>query len=358
MDEILIVPGDRGGIELDEFVCLHLPDLGKGFVRRQISAEHVLVDGTPAKHPSQKLRCDQVVMVSIAEEDLPKAPVAPALRLPVLYEDASLMVVDKPADLAVEPERWRRDAACLTGAVLELARERSGTRGEGEGGEGASPLEFRPRLVHRIDKDTTGALIVAKSLEAERCLRTAFEHGAIGKQYLALVEGEYGLEAGEERTIDLPVGPDKRRSGRMRVVPEGGKPARTRVRIEARFRGFTLLRCEPLTGRTHQIRVHLAELGFPLVVDSLYGRRKALLLSELKRNYRPKRGREERPLLARLTLHALSVEFPMLDGLLAASDSPTAEALAGAERRCVAAPIPKDLTLALRQLEKVRPPRP
>ena len=349
VDETLVVPGDRVGIELDEFLCLHWPKLGKGFVRRQVNAGRVLVDGAPAKHPSQRLRRDQVVMTDFESQSLPVAPVAPAASLPVLYQDESVLVVDKPADLAVEPERWRRDSASLAGAVIELARA------DEDSDEGR--LAYRPRIVHRLDKDTTGALLVAKSLPAERILRGAFEAGGIHKQYLALVEGEFPLDEGGERIVDLPIGPDRRRSGRMRVVSEGGKESRTRVQIEARYRGFTLLRCEPLTGRTHQIRVHLAELGFPLVVDPLYGHRKTLLLSELKRAYRLKPGREERPLLARLSLHALALEFPRLDALLAETDAPEPEEVARAPRQRVESPLPKDYALAVRQLEKVRPPR-
>ena len=128
--------------------------------------------------------------------------------------------------------------------------------------------------------------------------------------------------------------------GRMVVAASGGKPARTRIAVERRFRGYTLLRCEPLTGRTHQIRVHLAARGFPLAVDRTYGRRDALLLSQIKADYRPKRGRAERPLIGRLTLHALEVGIPVPGG--------------GDERVLVRAPLPKDFANTLKQLSKVR----
>jgi len=113
--------------------------------------------------------------------------------------------------------------------------------------------------------------------------------------------------------IDLPLGPDERRSGIV-CVRRDGKEARTRIAVERRFRGYTLLRCEPLTGRTHQIRVHLAAGGFPLAVDPNYGRRRALALSEIKPDYRFKPGRVETPLIERLTLHALSIEFARVGG--------------------------------------------
>jgi len=340
VSEHLVVSEDRSGLELDEFLCLSFPLVNKGYLRDQVRAGLVLVDGGSTS-PSKRLRTDQVVSIDFDLTDAPAAPRGRGVRVQVLWEVASAMVVDKPAGLAVEPERWNRAGACLSGALLELAWERSGGRGaDGRPVEGE--LGFRPRLVHRIDKDTTGVLIVAKTIEAERSLRRAFDEGRVAKRYLALVEGEYALEDGEETIVDLPIAPDARRSGRMCVREAGGKPSRTRVAVEQRFRGYTLLRCEPLTGRTHQIRVHLAEQGFPLVVDPLYGRRQALLLSELKRGYKRKPGRAEHPLIDRLTLHALEVSFPHPEG-------------SGEVR--VEAPVPRDLSRALKQLVKVRPPR-
>ena len=300
MSEYHVVPAERAGIELDEYLCLVFPGVNKGFVREQIRSGRVLVDGEAA-NPSQRLRPHQVLVLDLDEDRLPLVPVAPEAVIPVLYEDEEVLVVDKPAGLAVEPERWQRHLASLSGALLRLALDRAPEEGE---------LGFRPRLVHRIDKDTTGCVLVAKTLEAERVLRTAFEEGRIEKRYLALVEGEHPLGDDEEEVIDLPLAPDGRRGGRMTVAQRGGKPSRTRIRVADRFRGYTLLSCEPLTGRTHQIRAHLAACGFPLAVDNLYGRRDALRLSEIKADYRPKRGRVERPLIDRLTLHAAAIAFP------------------------------------------------
>ncbi len=341
MNDHLVVPDERTGLELDEFLCLSFPLLNKGFLRREIRGARVLVDGQPAE-PAQRLRRDQVVSVAfeIDEEHPPRPPVAPDATIPVLYEDEAVLVVDKPAGLAVEPERWKREAACLSGALLQLAFDRSGGRDE-EGRPEQGALQFRPRLVHRIDKDTTGLVLVAKTLEAERVLRSAFEAGEIHKSYLALVEGELDVGAEGQRLIDLPIAPDARRTGRMHVQ-EGGKESRTRIEVERRFRGFTLVRCSPLTGRTHQIRVHLAAEGFPLAVDSLYGRRhQGLFLSEIKRGYRPKKGAVEQPLIGRLTLHAAALSFP----------SPDSNASVQVE-----SPLPADFARVLKQLSKVRAP--
>ena len=128
----------------------------------------------------------------------------------------------------------------------------------------------------------------------------------------------------------------------MRVDREDGKPSQTRLSIAQRFRGYTPLACEPLTGRTHQIRVHLREIGFPLAIDPVYGRRKALSLSEIKDNYRKKRGAVESPLMERLSLHALSIEFPSCQD-------------AGRRIR-VESGTPRDLARLLKQLAKVRAP--
>ena len=340
----ITIPPERAGLELDEFLCLTFPLLNKGFLRSKVREGAVLVDGMKAS-PSQRLREYQVLVVSFEEEEvLPDAPVAPTLRIPVLYEDAHVIAVDKPSGLAAEPERWAKANASLAGALLSLALERSDVEPEAPT-EPTPGLSFRPRLLHRLDKDTTGVVLVAKTIEAERVLRVAFEQGTIDKHYLALVEGDYPLAEGESEVIDLPIGPDERRSGRMRVERKEGKPAQTRVMLAQRFRGYTLLDCQPLTGRTHQIRVHLTELGFPLAVDPVYGRRRALSLSEFKRDYRRKPGALEHPLIERLTLHARSIDFP---------DPDPAWSAAGRRIR-VEAPLPRDFARLLKQMEKARP---
>jgi len=363
VSETIVVPWERAGLELDEFLCLHFPEFSKGFLRRAVRDGLVSLDGMRA-NPSQRLRADQVLIVDLEDAPAPTAPVAPETGIPILFEDEDLLVVDKPAGLAVEPERWARDAASLAGALLALARARSTKRaraeraedGRGdaeplgdvhEGGPGdengrAGPLELRLRAVHRLDKDTSGVLVVAKHLAAERALRAAFEHDGVRKTYWALVEGEHPLADGEELEIDLALGPDEKRSGRMIVDEHAGKAAQTRIAVLQRFRGYTWLACRPLSGRTHQIRVHLSAVGFPLAVDPLYGRRAELLLSNLKASYKPKRGQPERPLITRLTLHAAAIEVPSPRG--------------GAPIR-VEAPLPKDLAQLLKQLAKVRSPR-
>ncbi len=327
MDRHLCVEANDSGMELDEFLSRTFPHLAKGFLRRQVRTGRIRVNGASVQ-PSQRLRIDQVVSIDLDAEDLDEVrhPVPPSIELDILHQDEHVLVLDKPAALIVEPDRWDPTLPSLVGALAAL-----GARSD-----------FRPRLVHRLDKDTSGAVVVARTLEGERSLRAAFDDARVHKEYLALVEGEHPLADGASQLIDLPLGPDGKRSGSM-SVREDGKPSRTRVWVERRFRGFTLLRCEPVTGRTHQVRVHLAATGFPLAVDPAYGRRRALLLSEIKNGYRPKPGRAEKPLIDRLTLHAWRIRFP-LPG-------------AGERDVRVEAPLPADFERALKQLAKVRPPR-
>lgn len=336
MKTTFIVPPERAGLELDEFLCLMFPGVPKGALRNEVRSGRVLLDGSDV-HSAQRLRDGDVVMCAFDEDELPKLPTTHIDALTVLYEDAAVLVVDKPAKLAVESERWAPDLPTLAGGLIALAAKRG--------------VDWRPRLVHRLDKDTTGAIAAAKTLEAERVLRTAFEHGGVQKRYLALVEGEHPLDEGESELIDRPIAPDERKSGRMIVHPSG-KPSQTRISIVERFAGYTLMAAEPLTGRTHQIRVHLSDAGFPLVIDHVYGRRNELKLSELKPGYRGKRGVVERPLMDRLTLHAAVLTLPPVPDV---ASGDRAAVIAGSPGARVESPLPSDLGRVLKQLRKVRP---
>jgi RluA family pseudouridine synthase len=233
---------------------------------------------------------------------------------PVLYEDEAVIAFDKPSGLLVVPDRWDKGLACLT----DLVRER------------LSP-EFAN--VHRLDRDASGVLLCAKNAEALRSLREQFDSRQVGKVYVALVCP--GPAAGRGQ-IEAPLAADPKRPGRMRVSSVG-KESCTDYEVLERFSaGWTLLRAEPRTGRTHQIRVHLAHAGSPIVGDELYGGAAGLYLSQLKRDY--KRGRDpERPLMGRLALHAqrLSLRHPA-----------TGEALA------IESPLPHDFEVSLKHLRR------
>ncbi|MEO6708884.1 MAG: RluA family pseudouridine synthase [Planctomycetota bacterium] len=330
----LTVAEEQSGIVLDQFLVGAFPNFAKAQLRRVVRDGKVLLNGGPCV-PSHRLRSHDVISVLLADEDEDElaqtaAAVGPErVEIPILYEDEHVIALDKPPHLACEPDRWDREKAHLLDSLNAQLVSR--------------PLPPDPRIVHRLDRDTSGVMLVAKTIDAERELRTAFDEHRIEKTYLALVEGDFGLEDGESETIDLPLGPDSRRSGNV-VVREDGKPAQTEVSVEQRFHGFSLLRCRPLTGRTHQIRVHLAARGFPLLVDPAYGRRKALALSEFKAGYRKKPGRVEPSLIDRLSLHSARIVFPKIG-------EPGSQVT-------VDSALPKDFSRVLKQLAKFRPARP
>ena len=341
MDYHLTVAEEQAGILLDQFLAGSFPNFTLAQLRRVARDGMVLVNGQSAT-PSARLRENDVVSVMLEDEledQLAEAASAQGpdrMEIPILFEDEHVIAIDKPPHLACEPDRWDKSRAFLLDSLNAALADRP------------SPPVLR--IVHRLDRDTSGVMLVAKTLEAERVLRAAFDSQGIDKNYLALVEGDFAARDGETVTIDLPLGPDDRRSGIV-VVRGDGKRALTEVRVESRFHGFTLLRCRPLTGRTHQIRVHLSSRGFPLAVDPVYGRRKSLSLSEFKAGYRKKPGRGEPALIDRLSLHSARIEFPRVTAEHPGADAPPAE------RIVVEAPLPRDLARVLKQLAKFRPAR-
>ena len=247
-------------------------------------------------------------------------------RLDILAQTGDWVVVTKPAGLATIPGRGEDDS------VLERLGRQLGLPSSGA----ADP---RIRVVHRLDKDTSGVLLFAKHSAAQRHLSHQFQNNTVGKEYLALVARRPTANDGE---VDAPLARHPTSPQRMAVVRHGGRPARTAWLVEESFRDFTLLRVFPRTGKTHQIRVHLMSIGLPLAIDPLYhaprGGRPAegLMLSAFKRGYRPAAGEAERPLIERLTLHAHKLRF----------NSPSGEYVE------IEAPLPKDFRSALNMLRK------
>lgn len=229
--------------------------------------------------------------------------------LQILYEDADVVAVSKPAGLATIPGRGE-STSLLEQLAAQLALPCSGE---------ADP---RLRVVHRLDKDTSGVLIFAKNAAAQKHLSHQFQNNTVEKEYLALVAGKPQASKGE---IDAPIGVHPGDRKRMAVLKKGGRRAHTLWMADETFRDFATLRIFPKTGKTHQIRVHLAHIGLPLAIDPVYGsQRSAVFLSEIKRGYRAKPGAPERPLIGRLTLHAarISVAMPGGASLTLACDSP------------------------------------
>lgn len=248
----------------------------------------------------------------------------PLTPLDILHDDQSLVAINKPAGLASIP--GRAEATC----ALERVAGQLGLRWTGAD-------DPRVRVVHRLDKETSGVLLFAKTLDAQRALCEQFQNNLAQKEYLAVVVGRPPATSG---TIDAALAPDERGTHRM-VVRKHGRPAQTDWKLEQAFRNHSLIRCFPRTGKTHQIRVHLKFIGLPLAVDPLYnpprhGAQPGILLSGFKRDYRPNAGQIERPLIARLTLHAqsLTVTHPNGTPLL------------------LQAPPPKDFRALLNQLRR------
>jgi RluA family pseudouridine synthase len=230
----------------------------------------------------------------------------------ILAEDDTLIVINKPAGLLVLPDRYDRSIINLSELLREVIE----------------PLF----VVHRIDRETSGVVLFAKTAEAHAFLNDAFESREVRKSYLAIVAGSQIPDAG---AIDLPIGESEGKVRKMRIDSRRGKEARTEFRVVERYNGYALLDVRPHTGRTHQIRIHLAAKNLPIVADPLYGDGQPFFLSAIKRNYKTKG--EEQPLLWRTALHAHSLSFT----------HPVTK-----EMMSIEAPLPKDMGAVVKALRK------
>lgn len=237
------------------------------------------------------------------------------LKIDIIYEDESLVIVNKPADLLTIPDRFDTMKPNLVGLVSEH-------------------LEGKVWVVHRLDRETSGIICLAKTEEAHKALSKQFFDRTVAKIYLAMVDGK---PSPTEGTIDAPIGAHPTLAGKMTVI-RTGKKALTDYKVLEIFKAFSLVEANIHTGRTHQIRVHFKHLGHPLAVDSLYGKREAFYLSEVKnRKYQLGKEQEERPLMSRTTLHAYQLTL----------DHPTT-----GERVTFSVPLPKDFQAMVNQLQK------
>jgi RluA family pseudouridine synthase len=244
----------------------------------------------------------------------------------ILLDEARFVVVSKPSGVPTVPERFRPDEPTIVDLVEAMLRAKD-------------PAAPRPLVCHRLDRDTSGALVLAKDADAAKDLMAQFEDRQVEKSYLAICVGAPQPPAGD---VTFRVDEDPRRKGAMTLVAKGGRVCESSYETLEPWRGVSLVRVRPRTGRTHQVRLTLLHLGTPCAIDPVYGSSEPMLLSTWKAGYRLGKGRREVPLIDRLTLHAEAIAFRRPG---AAADDPSA-------RVRVEAPMPKDLATAVRQLRR------
>jgi 23S rRNA pseudouridine1911/1915/1917 synthase len=311
------------GVRLDQYLAGVFADFSRSVVRRVIDAGGVEVNGKPAK-ASYKVRHGDRILIRPPEPTRP-APIAEDIPLEILYEDESLAVVNKPADMVVHPAKghW---SGTLVNALRHHFPRLSGLNGD-----------YRAGIVHRLDRDTSGVILVAKEEQTHRDLSLLFEHRKVFKEYLALTAGVLDRDSDyvEGRIAHHPH--DRIKMTITDEEDDDGKDACSYYEVIERFRGFTFCRVQPRTGRTHQIRVHLASVGCPVLADKVYSGRDRLHLSDLVADLAPV---EDEQLLSRQALHAhrLRLRHPRTGTILEAE-----------------APLPAEMERTLAALRRHRP---
>ena len=248
---------ESAGTRLDAFLAAQLPDLTRSAAARLIEGGFVTVDGRPAGK-SVRLVGGETVSVTLPEAEEPEAR-PEAIPLDVVYEDGDVIVVNKPVGMVVHPAPGHPDGTLVNALLHHCAGSLSGIGGQ-----------MRPGIVHRIDRDTSGLIIAAKNDAAHAFLAAQLADHTLARTYECLAVGNFKEDSG---TVDASIGRHRTDRKKMAVVPDGRR-AVTHWEVIARYRGVTHLRCRLETGRTHQIRVHLAYIGHPILGDTVYGAKK------------------------------------------------------------------------------------
>ena len=251
------IPGER----LDAFLARCVPDLSRSAAQKLIEEGHVSRNGKPGKK-NDKLNTGDAVEYEIPEPK--EVDIVPTeMQLDIVYEDEDVLVINKPKGLVVHPAAGHQDDTLVNGLLYAMGDDLSGINGE-----------LRPGIVHRIDKDTSGLLAVAKNDYAHNMLASQLKDHTMARSYEAIVVGSFREDSG---TVDAPIGRHPSDRKKMCVIERNSKHAVTHWEVVERFRGYTHIRCRLETGRTHQIRVHMAHIGHPLLGDTVYGHKKAEL---------------------------------------------------------------------------------
>jgi 23S rRNA pseudouridine1911/1915/1917 synthase len=258
----LTVSESQAGDRLDRMLAASWPDISRSRLKQLIEAGSLSVDGWPVADPASKARPGQQVVLALPRPE-PATPQGEDIPLNIVAEDKHVIVIDKQAGLVVHPAAGNRDGTLVNALIAHCGDTLPGIGGE-----------LRPGIVHRIDKDTTGLMVVAKTEKAHTSLGKQFAAHAVTRVYKALVWGVPRLLAG---TIDADLGRSPLNRQKVAVLRAGGKHARTHYKVIETF-GATaaLVECRLETGRTHQVRVHMAHLGHPLIGDPVYGRPRSI----------------------------------------------------------------------------------
>lgn len=249
------VDASAEGKRIDLFLAENVEGQSRSYLQKLVKEQHVLVDGTPVKS-NYKVKNKNVVQVEIPDPVALEVEARP-MELDILYEDEDVILINKPKGMVVHPAPGHDKDTLVNGLLYHCEGNLSGINGI-----------LRPGIVHRIDKDTTGVLVICKNDMAHNSLAEQLKVHSITRRYRAIVHGVIREETGE---INAPIGRNEKDRLKMAVNEKNGKPAITHYQVLERFRNFTYIECQLETGRTHQIRVHMASIGHPLLGDELYG---------------------------------------------------------------------------------------
>ncbi len=254
----MIFSADISGERLDAFLARAVPDMSRAAAQRLIEEGCVTLNG---KKPKKNDRLTEGDRISLEIPEPKEVDIAPKdIPLEIVYEDDDVLVINKPKGLVVHPAAGHQDDTLVNGLLFARGNSLSGINGE-----------LRPGIVHRIDKDTSGLLAVAKNDLAHTVLASQLKDHSMARTYEAIVCGSFQADSG---TVDAPIGRHPTDRKKMCVTPRNSKEAVTHWEVVARYRGYTHIRCRLETGRTHQIRVHMAHIGHPILGDTVYGHKK------------------------------------------------------------------------------------